>query len=90
MEHATSYIIHIDRNLPSYAHFEFTLDGRERLYFLSIKSLENIPCPIFAAKSPLSSSSKLLNLWYDILTLSHVSLNDLFSLSITLCIDAEK
>ena len=30
----------------------------EQLHFLSIKSLENIPCPIFAARYPLSNSTK--------------------------------
>ena len=32
-----------------------TLDGGEQLHYLSIKSLEKIPRPIFAARSPLSS-----------------------------------
>ena len=53
-----------------------TLDGREQLHSLSIKSLENILRPIFAGRSPLSSSVKLLNIWYNIFTLSHMSLND--------------
>ena len=44
-------------------HFPLTLDGREQLHSLSIKSLEKIPRPIFAARSPLRSSAKLLNLW---------------------------
>ena len=67
-----------------------TLDGIEQLHFLSIKSLEKISRPIFVARSLLSSSAKLLNIWYDICTLSHDSLNEFFSLSITLWIDIEK
>ena len=43
--------------------FPLTLDGREQLHSLSIKSLENTPRPIFAARYPLISSAKLLNLW---------------------------
>ena len=43
--------------------FLLTLDGREQLHSLSIKSLEKIPQPIFTARSPLSSSAKLLYLW---------------------------
>ena len=43
--------------------FPLNLDKREQLCFLSIKSLEKIPRPIFAARSQLSSSAKLLNLW---------------------------
>ena len=57
-----------------------TLYGREQLHSLSIKSLEKITRPVFTARSPLSSSAKLLNLWYDIHTLSHVKLNDFFRL----------
>ena len=36
---------------------------RRTLNLLSIKSLEKILCPIFAARSPLNSPAKLLNLW---------------------------
>ena len=43
--------------------FPLNLDGREQLHFLSMKFLENIPRPIFTARSPLRSSAKLLNLW---------------------------
>ena len=43
--------------------FVLTLDGREQLHYLSIQSLEKIPRPIFAARSLLRSSAKLLNLW---------------------------
>ena len=43
--------------------FFLTLNGREQLHFLSIKSLENIPRPILAARSAFSNSAKLLNLW---------------------------
>ena len=43
--------------------FLLNLDGREQLHSLSIKYLENIPRLIFAASSPLSNSTKLLNLW---------------------------
>ena len=70
--------------------FLLTLDGREQLHFISIRYLEKIPRPIFAAKSPLSSSAKLINICYYILTLIHDRLKDLFSLLITLWIDAEK
>ena len=66
MEHFTSQIIHLDWHLPLQTYFTLTLYGREQLHFISIKSLENISLPIFAARSPLSSPSKLLNLWYDI------------------------
>ena len=59
MEHVTSYIIHINRHLPLYAYSPLTLDGREQLHSLSIESLEKIPRPIFAERSPLSSSAKL-------------------------------
>ena len=43
--------------------FLLTLDEREQLHYLSIKSLENIPRQIFAARSLLSNFNKLLNLW---------------------------
>ena len=42
--------------------FPLTLDGIEQLHSLSIKSLEKISRPIFAARSPLRSSAKLINL----------------------------
>ena len=35
--------------------FPLTLDGREQLHYLSIKSLETMPRPIFAARSPFKS-----------------------------------
>ena len=56
-----------------------TFHGREQLHFLSIKLLENVPRPIFAATSLLSNSAKLLNLWYDICTLRKERLKDFLS-----------
>ena len=85
MGYFTSQIIHLDRHLPSYTNFPLNLDGREQLNSLSIKSLENISCPIVLARSLLSNSAKLLNLRQEILTLSQERLKDLFSLLITLC-----
>ena len=48
---------------PVFTHFTLTLDGIEQLHSLSLKYLENISRLIFAARSPLSNSAKLINLW---------------------------
>ena len=49
--------------------FPLTLGGRELLHYISIKSLERILRPIFAARYPLINSAKLLNIWYEIITI---------------------
>ena len=53
-----------------------TLYGREQLHYQSINSQERIIYPIFAARPLLSNLAKLLNLWWDIRTLSQDILND--------------
>ena len=63
IDHFTLYTQNLDQNLSLYTKFLLTLDGREQLHYLYIKSLERIPRPIFVARSLLSNSAKLLNLW---------------------------
>ena len=57
------FIIEKKRYLPSYTHLPLTLYRREQLHYLSIMLHERIYCPIFAARYPLSSLSKLLYIW---------------------------
>ena len=75
--------------LPSYTHMPLTLDGIEELHSPSIRYWERITRPIFAARSPLSNLDKLLNLWWDIRTLSQERFKKNGFL-ITLWIEVEK
>ena len=48
------------QKLPSKVQHHFTLELADKLQYLSMKSKERTPCPIFESRSTLSSYDKLL------------------------------